>query len=101
MITTQDPDNYVVAAISVGSYNGQTGSGGKLRQNGGLTGNTPGNLVGNTLTDNTAPTASAVTCSNSFGREPWAVAAIEFRSVRSTATKARVILPGESRKPRA
>jgi hypothetical protein len=80
-VQTQDADNYVVAAISVGLYNGQSASMGKLRQNGGLTGNVSGNLVGNTLTDNTAPAASSVTCSNTFGREPWAAAAIEFRSV--------------------
>jgi hypothetical protein len=80
-VQTQDADNYVVAAISVGLYNGQSASMGKLRQNGGLTGNVSGNLVGNTLTDNTASAASSVTCSNTFGREPWAAAAIEFRSV--------------------
>jgi hypothetical protein len=91
-IQTQDADNYVVAAISVGLYNGQSASTGKLRQNGGLTGNVNGNLVGNTLTDNTAPAPSSVTCSNSFGREPWAAAAIEFRSVMG-GHKAWLVLP--------
>jgi hypothetical protein len=83
-IMTQDPDNYVVASITVGAYNGQSAAVGKLRQNGGVTSNLPpSQLVGNALTDNTAPTASNVTCTNSFGREPWAAAAIEFRSVGS------------------
>lgn len=90
-IMTQDADNFVIAAISVGSYNGQSVTTGSIRQNGGLTGNNTGNLVGNTLTDNSAATASKVTCANGFGHEPWAVAAVEFRSVRGK--KAQLILP--------
>jgi hypothetical protein len=82
-ITTQDADNFVVASISVGSYNSQNPATGTLRQNGGLTGNKAGNLVGNTLTDNTGPANSKVTCANNFGREAWAAAAIELRSIRA------------------
>ena len=87
-IMTQDPDNYVVASITVGAYNGQSSAIGKIRQNGGVTSNLPpSQLVGNALTDNTASTASNVTCTNSFGREPWAAAAVEFRSVVGTGKK--------------
>jgi hypothetical protein len=63
-------------------YNGQAESAGKLRQNGGITKNSSGNLIGNTLTDNTAATPSKVVVANAFGKEPWAVAAVELRSSR-------------------
>jgi hypothetical protein len=85
-LTTQDPNNVVVAGLGANSYYGYTATGGTIRQTGGLTSNQGSNYVEMDLFDNTASTASLVTCSSVSGPATWAAPALELRSVSGVAS---------------
>jgi hypothetical protein len=80
-LTTQDANNYVVAGLGANSYYGYNLTNGAIRQIGGLTSNPGNNYVEMDLCDNTAITATSVTCSSVSGSSPWAIPALELRSV--------------------
>ena len=80
-LTTQDPNNYVVAGLGANSYNGYTANAGTIRQLSGLTANSGNNYVEMALCDNTAPTASLVACTSVSGPAPSAAAALELRTL--------------------
>ncbi|HWE51900.1 MAG TPA: fibronectin type III domain-containing protein [Bryobacteraceae bacterium] len=79
-LTTQDTNNFLVAGLGANSYNGYSPTNGVLRQFGGLTSNPGNNYVEMTLCDNTAATASAISCSSVSGPAPWAAVGLELRS---------------------
>ena len=79
-LTTQDANNYVVAGLGANSYYGYSMSNGAIRQAAGLTGNPGKNYVEIDLCDNTATTATSVTCSSVSGSAAWAIPALELRS---------------------
>ena len=80
-LTTQDTNNYVVAGLGANSYYGYSLTNGAIRQVGGLTSNPGNNYVEMDLCDNTATTATSVTCSSVSGSAAWAIPALELRSV--------------------
>ena len=80
-LITQDANNYVVAGLGANSYYGYNLTNGAVRQVGGLTSNSGNNYVEMDLCDNTAATATSVTCSSVSGSSPWAIPALELRSV--------------------
>jgi len=80
-LTTQDTNNYVVAGLGANSYYGYSITNGAIRQVAGLTSNPGKNYVEMDLCDNTAAAASAITCSSVSGSAPWAIPALELRSV--------------------
>ena len=79
-LATQDANNYAVAGLGANSYFGYNLSNGAVRQAGGLTSNPGNNYVEMDLCDNTAATATSVTCSSVSGSSPWAIATLELRS---------------------
>ncbi len=80
-LTTQDPNNYVIAGIGANSYYGYSKPVGTLEQSGGITSNTGANYVEIGLLDNMATTPSVVTTGVSTAPAPWAAVALELRSV--------------------
>jgi hypothetical protein len=75
-LITQDPNDYVVAGLGANSYYGYNPTSGTLRQAGGLTSNSGNNYVEMDLCDNSAPTATTVTCSSVSGPAAWAIPAL-------------------------
>jgi len=78
-LNTQDANDYVVAGLGANSYNGYNIISGTLRQAGGLTSGPGNTYVEIDLCDNTAPTATTVTCSSVSGPAAWAIPALELR----------------------
>ncbi len=85
-LTTQDANNYIVAGLGANSYYGYSISGGAIRQTGGLTTNPGNNYVELVLCDNTATTATSVSCSSVSGSAPWAIPALELRAAGGSVT---------------
>ena len=90
-LTTQDPNNYVVAAIGANSFYGYSKPFGTIQQSGGITSNTGVNYVEMGLLDNAAATPSAVTSRVSTAPAPWAAVALELRSVNPATAAGPVI----------
>jgi len=78
-ITVPEAKDYVVAGLGANSYYGYIASNGTLRQAGGLTQSSGRNLVEMDLCDNTAATATSVTCSSVSGSAAWAAPALVLR----------------------
>ena len=85
-LTIHEVNNYVVAGFGANSYYGYTAANGSIRQVAGLTASGGSNYVEMDLFDNTATTVSAVSCSSVSSSAPWAVAALELRTVTGAAT---------------
>lgn len=79
-LTTQDPNNYVVAGLGANSYYGYTAVAGTIEQLAGLTPNSGNNYVETALCDNTAATATSVSCASVSGPTAWAAIALELRT---------------------
>ena len=79
-LAIQDANNYVVSGLGTNSYYGYNLTNGAIWQVGGLTSNPGKNYVEMDLCDNTAATATPVTCSSVSSSSPWAIAALELRS---------------------
>jgi hypothetical protein len=79
-ITTQDANNFVVAGLGENGNNIYTAQNGNLRQQ------TSANTRREGTVDNTAVSASSVTCSVTYsGNAPWVAAAVELRSTSGAA----------------
>jgi hypothetical protein len=78
-LATQDPNDYVVAGIGANSYYRYTTVSGTTRQLGGLTSNAGNDYVEIALCDNTATTASIISCTAVSGSAAWAAPALELR----------------------
>src|SRR5690348_6831437 len=78
-ITTQDANNFVVAGIGVLAANAQTAQNGNLRLS--ITEGGAGSKSSLGEVDNTAASASSVTCSTTFTSAAWGAVAVELRSV--------------------
>jgi hypothetical protein len=78
-LTTQTANGYIVAGLGMNSYYGYFVTSGTMRQAGGLTQNGGSNYVEMALCDNTAATATSVTCSSISGPAAWAAAALALR----------------------
>ena len=80
-VTATEANDFVVAGVGANSYFGYTNAVGTIRQAGAITSNAGPDYVEMSLLDNTAATASAITCSVNTGSAPWANAALELRPI--------------------
>jgi len=78
-IAAPEANDYLVAGMGANSYYGYNSTNGAVRQAGGLTQNPGKNYVEMDLFDNTAATATSVTCSSVSGSAAWAVPALVLR----------------------
>jgi alpha-L-arabinofuranosidase len=78
-LTTQDPNDYVVAGLGANSYYGYYATAGAIWQQSGLTSNPGSNYVETALCDNTAATATTVSCTSVSSPVAWAAVALELR----------------------
>jgi hypothetical protein len=80
-LTTPEANDYVVAGLGANSYYGYLATNGVIRQSGGLAQGSGNNYVETVLCDNTAASATSVTCSSVSGPAAWAANALALRTV--------------------
>jgi hypothetical protein len=78
-ITAPEANDYIVAGLGANSYYGYFATNGTIRHAGGLTQNSGTNYVEMDLCDNTAVTATSLTCSSVSGSSAWAAPALVLR----------------------
>lgn len=78
-LTTQDPNDYIVAGLGANSYYGYTATAGAIQQKAGMTSNSGSDYVETVLCDNTAAAATSVSCTSVSSPIAWAAVALKLR----------------------